>query len=275
MPATPRRDWNREDTLIALRLYCRMPFGRLHSKNPEIIALAKQIRRTPSAVGKKACNFASLDPAQRKRGIKGLANASNLDRVIWAEFEANPESIAAEAEAAYELQFPVTLPRPRLGGEGQGAGASFEESLPPDAAPDVELPAGPTDIERLIRARRVQGFFRATVLTSYKNRCAVTGLNVPELLNASHIIPWSANVARRADPRNGLCLNALLDRAFDRGLFTFDKDLRILISNRLTLAPDVVEILAPGGLPSRRLQLPGRFTPDPAALEFHRTNVFR
>ena len=276
MPPTSRRPWTRDETLLALRLYCRTPFGRLHRTNPEIVALASRLDRTPSAVGMKACNFASLDPKQRERGITALSNVSNLDEQLWSEFETNPESIAAEAETAYENLFSATPPSPLVfGGEGRGEGAPFDSTSPPNPAHEIVLPTGPTEIERLIRARRVQSFFRATVLTSYENRCALTGLNIPELLTASHIIPWSANIPRRADPRNGLCLNALLDRAFDRGLFTFDEDLRIVVSDRLSLAPDVAEVLAPGGLASRRLQLPVRFTPDLAALEFHRTNLFR
>ena len=56
---------------------------------------------------------------------------------------------------------------------------------------------------------------------------------MPGLLNASHIIPWNVNVERRADPRNGIALNALYDRAFDRGLITFDEGLRLVVSGRL------------------------------------------
>ena len=58
-----RPGWTRDPLLIALRLYMRTPFGRLHGRNPEIIHLATKIDRTPSALAMKACNFASLDPA--------------------------------------------------------------------------------------------------------------------------------------------------------------------------------------------------------------------
>ena len=102
MTAQPRRNWTRDETLIAFRLYCRTPFGKLHQTNPEIIDLSERLGRTPSAVGMKACNFASLDPKQRQRGIRPLSNTSTLDEQLWAEFQANPEAIAAEAEAAYE-----------------------------------------------------------------------------------------------------------------------------------------------------------------------------
>ena len=77
----PRSDlWTRDQLLLALRLYMRLPFGKLHRLNPEIIELAAQIGRTPDALSMKACNFATLDPALQARGIRGLSNLSNADR---------------------------------------------------------------------------------------------------------------------------------------------------------------------------------------------------
>lgn len=61
--------------------------------------------------------------------------------------------------------------------------------------------------EAVIRTRVNQSFFRAAVLAAYNVRCCVTGLSIPELLTASHIVPWSADVKNRTNPRNGLCLN--------------------------------------------------------------------
>jgi len=98
---------------------------------------------------------------------------------------------------------------------------------------------------------------------------------VPELLTASHIIPWSADESRRADPTNGLCLNALYDRAFDRGLITFDEDYRLVISGQLKKgdAPEFqqVNFLAREGA---KLTLPHRFAPDAVALQKHRETIF-
>jgi len=232
----------------------------------------------------KACNFASLDPAQQVRGIRGLRGTSAADRDLWDQFHANPEAIAAEAEAAHEQLLQLPLPP----GEGRSEGAYAPPSLPgrgrgrvaPDerpADPDrlIAAPAGPTETERLIRARRVQSFFRAAVLTSYHHRCAISGLAVPELLNASHIIPWSVDVGRRADPGNGICLNALYDRAFDRGLITLDEDLRVLVSDRLRRDdPWPLHRAVLVGIEGQRLQIPDRFAPDPAALAYHRANCY-
>src|SRR5690606_21286554 len=133
-----------------------------------------------------------------------------------------------------------------------------------------------TEVERTVRARRVQSFFRAAVLTTYAFKCALSGIAGAELLTASHIIPWSDSVERRADPTNGLCLNALLDRAFDRGLFTFDDNLQVVISGRLTdNFTDARLKCSLDQIEGVTLQTPNRFLPDPDAIRFHRSTIFQ
>jgi putative restriction endonuclease len=58
-------------------------------------------------------------------------------------------------------------------------------------------------------------------------RCCISGINVPRLLVASHIKPWSEFPEERLDPRNGLCLSSIHDAAFDAGLITLDKKLSV------------------------------------------------
>ena len=81
--------WTKEELKLAINLYCKLPFGRLHKLNPEVIHVAKLIGRTPSSVAYKLVNFASLDPSLKARGIKGASNASKLDAEIWNEFFEN------------------------------------------------------------------------------------------------------------------------------------------------------------------------------------------
>lgn len=249
-----RRQWTRDELLVVFRLYCRTPFGRLHSRNPNIIDIAGRINRTPGAVGMKACNFASLDPHQRERAITALGNVSNADRALWDEFLRDSEAVAQAAEEAY-------------------ARLLATDSL--EMEREIAAPQGPTETESIVKIRRVQSFFRAAVLTAYGNRCALTGLAIPELLVASHIIPWSVDPRRRADPRNGICLNALHDRAFDRGLMTFDEQFQAVVS------PDVADSAttpftraALVEIQGKPLSLPARFAPDPQAIEYHRESVF-
>jgi putative restriction endonuclease len=254
-----RPGWTRDQLLMALRLYMRLPFGRLHYRNPQIVALAEKISRTPSALAMKACNFASLDPVFRASNRRGLSGASAADRALWQEFTANSETVSAEAEELFASIEPATA-------------AAEQADVPP---PTVEMPTGETDVLRLIRARRVQSFFRSAVLTSYSARCAISGLAVPELLVASHIIPWAASVERRADPTNGICLNALVDRAFDRGLLTIDEDFRVVISAKLRRDAEAADLpCSIAEAHGRRIQLPKRMPPDAGALERHRREVF-
>jgi len=236
--------WTPEQLLLAFRLYCRTPFGKLHQKNPQIIELARQIGRTPSAVAMKACNFASLDPQHQMRGVSALGNVSRADRELWEQFTANPERVAAHAEAL--------------------------------ATSELSQPSGPTEIERYVRTRRVQSFFRASVFAAYGDKCAITGLAIRTLLNASHIIPWSVDEARRADPRNGLCLNALHDRAFDRGLITFDDDYRVVVAASIKTHRSQTDFhrMALLNIEGTKLRQPERFLPDPAALAHHRHEIF-
>lgn len=91
-------NWTREQLLIAINLYCQLPFGKFHQGNPLIIATAAKIGRTPSALAMKLSNLASLDPDITGSGRKGLAGASQLDRAIWAEFSANPDQVGYDSQ---------------------------------------------------------------------------------------------------------------------------------------------------------------------------------
>ena len=249
-----KQNWTREQALACFNLYCGIPFGKLHSTNPNIVAFAKAIGRTPSAVAMKLVNFASLDPAQKKRNIKGLGNVSSLDRAIWEEFEAAPNSVAEQSEEEFNrLSVPV------------------ESSL----ETEPQLPEGPTEKQLSRPMRLVQSFFRRAVLASYGYRCSFCGLEVRSLLNASHIMPWHVSIDRRGNPRNGLCLCVLHDRAFDRGLMTIDTESRLQISKRLKKTnPVPLHRVGLLDIEGQQINLPGRFLPDANCLEYHRKSVF-
>jgi putative restriction endonuclease len=241
-----RRRWTRPEQLLGLHLYWRIPFGQQHSRNPEVIALAEAVARTPGSVAMKLNNFTSLDPEERARGMKGLEGASALDRQTWDEFVSNRELVAAEAEALWENRV--------------------------EAPQQVVLdPHVNTESSAERRIRLGQAFFRRIVLANFCGRCALTGIANPALLNASHVVGWAAEPAHRLDPSNGIALNRLHDAAFDRHLVTFDDDLRLVIGRRLreTLAR---EELSTGFLAyeGRALQPAIRRELSPALLERHR-----
>ena len=121
-----------------------------------------------------------------------------------------------------------------------------------------------------------QAFFRDAVLSSYGATCCVTGLAVRECLVASHIVPWKTDQFNRLNPRNGLCLSALHDRAFDRGFITVTTDLRIKVSKVLkkSRASDFLATSVTR-LDGKELLLPEKFFPDPKFLAYHTTNLFK
>lgn len=238
-----------------MNLYCKLPFGQLDHRNPLIINLAERLGRTPSSVSMKLCNFASLDPVHQARGVKGLSGASHADREVWAEFNLDWDKLAYESEE--RLANLEGLPVEKL--------AAIDES---------DLPTEGKERERFVKQRVNQQFFRSAVLAAYGRRCCVTGLDLPELLVASHVIPWAVSKEHRVNPRNGLCLNALHDRAFDRGLVTLSAELRLEVSPRvLRAAPSAAKdwLLDFQKAPIR---LPERFAPDTGCLAWHRERVF-
>ena len=74
--------WSKDELKLAFHLYCQLPFGKLHQRNPEIVELARLLGRTPGSVAMKLVNFASLDPTITRSGRSGLNNASKLDREV-------------------------------------------------------------------------------------------------------------------------------------------------------------------------------------------------
>jgi putative restriction endonuclease len=150
-----------------------------------------------------------FSPNKTSGNHAGLKNASQGDREIFAEFSSDWERLAFESEEAVQRII-----------SGM--------KVVPEAPAEVCAPEMPTERDQVVRVRLVQRFFRGAVLASYGYRCSVCRVSMPELLKASHIIPWSADVARQADSANGLAMCALHDRAFDRGLLAIDDDLRIV-----------------------------------------------
>jgi putative restriction endonuclease len=260
-----RRNWTREELILAFNLYCKIPFGTMHNRNPKIIELANLIRRTSSAVGWKLVNFASLDPALQARGIKGASHGSKADEQIWNEFHQNWENLAFESEQL----------RAKLTGKSlEKVLQEDEEDITPQILNAYTAKTG-EEKERFIKTRVNQNFFRKAVMTNYDSKCAVTGISEPILLIASHIIPWSVDEKNRLNPHNGICLNALHDKAFDKGLITVSKDYKIVISQRIKNQNGGKEIeyyfLRYENQP---IQLPSKFFPGEEFLEYHREKVF-
>ena len=142
---------------------------------------------------------------------------------------------------------------------------------------EIILPAGPTERTATVRIRRGQQFFRQSILNAYDVSCCISGINVPRLLVASHIKPWSEFPDTRLNPRNGLCLSSLHDAAFDEGLITIDDQQRVVLSQRLRSyfpQPALEQNFLP--FAGQRIRLPNKVAePDETFLAYHRTIIFR
>ena len=245
-------DWTRDEHVLAFNLYCQIPFGTIHMRNPRVIELARLLGRSVGAVSYKLTNFARLDPALQARGIRGNTHGSKGEEEVWREFADHPEALAFESER---------LLAERLGKPIEEVAEIDVRGLPPEGK----------EREAMVRVRVNQAFFRRRILSAYEFRCCVTGIAVRDLLVASHIVPWASDVANRLNPRNGLCLNALHDRAFDRGLMWVDDAFVVRFSRRIGECPDedrpsLAWLLSFEGQP---LRLPKRFAPDSDLLRRH------
>lgn len=247
-----QRLWTRDELILAINLYCKLPFGKMHKGNPEIISFAKLIGRTPSSIALKLVNFASFDPTLKQRGIKGAANASKLDKAIWDEFYNNWDAAILESESLLAKKQHTTIE------------ALNEIDLD-------DLPKEGKEKQRLVKTRVNQCIFRRVVLATYNSTCCITGINNPDLLIASHIVPWSKDETNRLNPMNGLCLNALHDRAFDKFLITISTDdYTVKISKKLktkktssSIMQNFIEI------ENKQIFLPDKFLPSRDLLKVH------
>ena len=252
---TTRINWTRQQLLVAFDLYCRIPFGRITSRNTEIIRVAGLIGRAPAGLSMKMGNIASLDPAITSTGRAGLRSASAADRAMWEEMNGDWERFANEAQKALQ----------NLQMVGQSAVSEAIPEIEDSQREGIDRPVETT-------ARVGQSFFRSAVLSAYSERCCITGLSVPGLLVASHIVPWSHDPVNRVNPRNGLLLSVLHDRAFDTGLLTINDDMTVKVSPAYSEDGFFsTSVVAYHGQPIR---LPEKFAPDREFLAYHREQVF-
>jgi putative restriction endonuclease len=258
-----RTNWSRKEALAALHVYMLLAFGQLHARHPLIKQLATWIGRTPSSVALKLVNFASLDPQITASGRKGMSNASALDRTIWNELIHNWTSMTLEAAKEHE----------RLA-ESNGV-SSVMDIADELAQAGFVVEEGKTR-SAIVQVRINQARFRKAVLASYNSTCCISGLRHPQLLVASHIFPWSIDKENRLNPRNGLCLSALHDRAFDQGLLTISDDGKVIVSDRAR-ETNGVSTLARQFLSCHQqsIQKPERFAPENKFLKWHRDNLFQ
>lgn len=209
-------NWTREELILTFNLYLKLPFGKMHKGNEDVKKLASILaRRTPDSVAIRLTNFANVDPYHQQRGVKGMDGGRRQVQPIWDEFVNNQEELVFESERILAEYQHKTI-----------------EEVYPDIAFAFKDLKGEMKV-RAVKTRVNQSVFRQMILKTYESRCAISGIDLPELLVAGHIVPWSENEQERLNPENGICLSHLYDRAYEKGLICIDTNYKVLISKRL------------------------------------------
>ena len=130
----------------------------------------------------------------------------------------------------------------------------------------------------LTKQRKGQDYFRRMILANYGGRCALTGIDIPQLLLASHIIPWAdkSHKKDRLNPCNGICLSALYDKAFDQGLITISPDDYSVVLSSVLRENETKEYFDKhfGCIKGQKLTMPAEYLPNRDFLAYHRDKVF-
>ena len=253
-----KNHWTREELILAFNLYLKLPFGRIHSRTPEIIKLAAIISRTPGAVAMRLSNFAHVDPYHQERGIKGMSGGKRQVEPIWNEFINDKEKLIFESEKILAERQHTTLEE------------KFKDELV-----DVRYLKGETKV-REVKTRVNQHFFRQLVMANYMGKCTISGIDVPDFLVASHIIPWAENEDERLNPENGICFSSLYDKAFDRGYIGTNERYEVLISTNLKAKENkdyYIRYFSP--LVGQKLSLPQKYYPKKEFLQYHLDTIFK
>lgn len=260
-----RNLWSEEELILTLAVYFQLPFGRLNFGTPEVIELASYLNnRNANSAAMRLNNFAACDPSiagtigPNGHIRKGLEGGKDKCLPIWNKYKDNREALFEEAAKI----------RARI------KNIKVEQTLTAEDQVEVAKLTGRTR-EQLVKTRINQDAFRKMILNNYDNKCAITGIDIPQLLIASHIVPWAANTSTRLDPENGICLSALYDKAFDRGLISFTSDYKVLLSERIEKEVKK-EYYSQYFLPikGQPLWLPYDHKPNKEYLEYHRDVIF-
>ncbi len=229
----------------------------MHTRTPEIIEMADLTGRSVNSIAIRLTNFAACDPYHQNRGVKGMVGGIKQCQPIWDEFFWNKELLIFESENILAKKENLTIE------------SKFDEILF-----DIKDLKGETKL-REVKTRVNQNVFRQIVVANYSNKCAITGIDLPELLFASHIIPWSKNEEERLNPENGICLSALYDKAFDKGLIAVNENYHILISDKLKKKKEADyygKYFA--SIENRLLISPQRYFPKKEFIQYHLDEIF-
>ncbi len=238
------QNWNIEELMMAVNIYCKVPFAHTRKTDPEIIYYANLIGRSPGALYTKLCNFGRCDNKMTDVGIKGLTHGSHLEPEVWNRFVANPEDFIYNTE--------------------QLLANRANKELVKFADIDISDLSEGDNKYTVVKQRIGESFFRKAVLASFDSKCCVSKCTCVELLEACHISEWAMDKTNRLNPANGLCMNTLFHKAYDRCLMAITPDYTIVFSDQMieSFKEDSgirTFLLETNG---KKIFLPGKFLPN-------------
>lgn len=252
-----QRKWSRDELILALSLYLQIPFGQMHHSNSRVIELANLIGRTPASIAIRLGNFASCDPFQQARGIKGMPNGRSVCQPVWEEFIDHTEDLIY-----YSEMIKASLQNTGPGQYVNQFMRDFSETTEDEKVASAKI-------------RLTQGLFRKLILDDYNHSCAISGLDIDELLVASHIVPWAVDARNRLNPENGICLSPLYDKAFDQGLIGIDTNYVVLLSTQIQNNKLKQYFPFFRDVEGTKIRLPKNYPPDKEFLGYHLEMIFR
>lgn len=287
----PSRTWNEAESVLAFLLLVYLDPARLggtkiradgsSSQHPAVNLLSEIIGRSTDAVSWKIQNQRFVLTG----GARGAPSRSARDVEVVARYAHHLDELWAVVEvmAVHLLRLPALLSA--LGyRDGDVGNPIAAESGAAARRPPITIPEGGTSVRREGVARRGQRPFRERVLANYCDRCAVCELQPATaraaslFLRAGHIRPWAdADDHQRLDPRNGLSLCVVHDRAFEGGLFTLADDLAVVTARRaraLFKDPESYERVVAGMRPRIDARRKDFEPPGAEYLAFHRDVIF-
>lgn len=206
---------------------------------------------------------ADLPPSYGRNGYYSAALKSYQEFLILRQYEAG----------LWEVYNTPKLDAAELGRRLARKKIKSIEALVSERDIDFSTKEG-KEVLRQTKVRVNQKFFRKMILADYGAQCSLTGLTVPEVLRASHIVGWAEDKDNRMNPANGLCLSATYDAAFDKHLISFDEDYRMIFS------PTLKEFYSNEAFKTqfrvfegKRISLPKRYSPEQTFLEKHREKL--
>lgn len=169
-----------------------------------------------------------------------------------------------------------------LEGRGYELVAQVRERLGQVISPELALPfdqmrqydrASARYAEATRKVRLGQGGFQVEVVEAYQRRCALTGEKTLPVLEAAHIVPYSAGGEH--DVQNGLLLRSDMHTLFDRGYLTITPEYRVEVSSQIAEQYTNGKLYySYHGQELRSLPDERRRRPSPEALEWHNERVF-